>query len=187
VGGAGNILITRHAARPEYEFRTLADVARSRNLTPVDVFIQIVKDGGASVVCTSMVDDDIRAFVRWPHAMFSSDGGIGMRHPRGAGSFPRVLGLFVRERQWISLEEAVRKMTSLPAARLALVDRGTIKPGSWADLVLFDPATVIDRSTFSDPFVLSTGIRKVWVNGSLVWDDTKTTGEKPGKMLARGR
>jgi N-acyl-D-aspartate/D-glutamate deacylase len=96
-----------------------------------------------------------------------------------------VLGLFVRDRQWISLEEAVRKMTSLPAARLSLTDRGTIRPGSWADLVLFDPATVTDRSTFSDPFVLSTGIKKVWVNGALVWDDTATTGARPGKVLVR--
>ena len=98
-----------------------------------------------------------------------------------------MLGRFVRERQWLSLEEAIRKMTSLPAARLSLTDRGTVKPGTWADLVLFDPATVTDRSTFSDPFVLSTGIRKVWVNGSLVWDDTATTGARPGKVLARGR
>jgi N-acyl-D-amino-acid deacylase len=185
VGGAGNILITRHAAHPEYEFKTLADVASARNVTPVQAFIQIVKDGGASVVCTSMADDDIQAFVRWPHAMFSSDGGIGMRHPRGAGSFPRVLGRFVRERQWLSLEEAIRKMTSAPAARLALADRGTIKPGMWADLVLFDPATVIDRSTFNDPFVLSTGIRKVWVNGGLVWDEAKTTGGRSGRVLVR--
>jgi len=151
----------------------------------VQAFIQIVKDGGASVVCTSMVDDDLRAFVRWPHAMFSSDGGIGMRHPRGAGSFPRVLGLFVRERKWLTLEEAIRKMTSLTAARLSLPDRGTVKPGIWADLVLFDPATIIDRSTFSDPFVLSTGVKKVWVNGGLVWDEDHTAGGRPGKVLGR--
>jgi putative CocE/NonD family hydrolase len=185
VGGAGNILITRHAAHPEYEYTTLEAVAKSRKVTPVEAFIQIVKDGGASVVCTSMVDDDIEAFVRWPHTMFSSDGGIGMRHPRGAGSFPRVLGRFVRERQWLSLEEAIRKMTSLPASRLSLTDRGTVKPGMWADLVLFDPATVIDRSTFSDPFILATGVRKVWVNGGLVWDETKTTGERTGRVLSR--
>ena len=183
VGGAGNILITRHAAHPEYEFKTLADVAKARSVTPVAAFIQIVKDGGASVVCTSMVDDDIEAFVRWPYTMFSSDGGIGMRHPRGAGSFPRVLGRFVRERKWISLEEAIRKMSSLPAARLSLADRGTVKAGMWADLVLFDPETVIDRSTFGDPFVLSTGVRKVWVNGRLVWDEAATTGATPGRVI----
>jgi N-acyl-D-amino-acid deacylase len=132
-----------------------------------------------------MVDDDIRAFVGWPHAMFSSDGGIGMRHPRGAGSFPRVLGLFVRERKWLSLEEAIRKMTSLPATRLSLPDRGTVTPGMWADLVLLDPDTVIDRSTFSEPFLLSAGIRRVWVNGAAVWQDDRTVGARPGKVLGR--
>jgi putative CocE/NonD family hydrolase len=184
VGGAGNILITRHAANPGYEFKTLADVAKSQGITPVDLFIRIVKDGGASVVCTAMVDDDIRAFVRWPHSMFSSDGGIGVRHPRGAGSYPRVLGRFVRERKWLTLEEAIRKMTSMPAARLSLADRGTARVGAWADLVLFDPDTVIDRSTFSDPFTLATGIRKVWVNGELVWEEPRVTGARPGRAIA---
>jgi putative CocE/NonD family hydrolase len=185
VGGAGNILITRHAARPDYEFKTLAEVAGAQNITPVQAFIQIVKDGGASVVCTSMVDDDIRAFVTWPHAMFSSDGGIGMRHPRGAGTFPRILGRFVRERRWLTLEDAIRKMTSLPAARLSLTDRGTVKAGTWADLVLFDPDTVIDRSTFSDPFVLSKGIEKVWVNGVLVWNEGASAGARSGRVLGQ--
>ncbi|MDH4064091.1 MAG: amidohydrolase family protein, partial [Acidobacteriota bacterium] len=185
VGGAANILITRHAAHPEYEYKTLADIATRQGVTPVDLFITIVKEGGASVVCTAMVDDDIRAFVRWPFAMFSSDGGIGMRHPRGAGTYPRILGRYVREQKWLTLEEAIRKMTSLPAARLSLPDRGTVRPGAWADLVLFDPAVVIDRSTFDDPFTLATGIRKVWVNGSLVWDEPQTTGARPGKVLTR--
>lgn len=185
VGGAANVLITRHAAHPDYEFNTLAAVAERRGITPVELFIQIVKDGGASVVCTSMVDEDIRAFFQWPWTMVSSDGGIGMRHPRGAGTFPRVLGRFVRERQWLTLPEAVRKMTSLPASRLQLADRGRLASGLWADLVLFDPATVIDRSTFDDPFILATGIRHVWVNGVLVWDEPKATGARPGAVLTR--
>ncbi|MGE0464412.1 MAG: amidohydrolase family protein, partial [Vicinamibacterales bacterium] len=185
VGGAANVLITRHAAHQEYEFKTLADVAKNQGITPVDLFIRIVKDGGASVVVTAMVDDDIRAFVRWPHSMFSSDGGIGVRHPRGAGSYPRVLGRFVRERKWLTLEQAIHKMTAMPAARLSLADRGTVRVSAWADLVLFDPDTVIDRSTFSDPFTLATGIRKVWVNGELVWDEPKVTGARPGRALTR--
>src|SRR5436190_23428601 len=97
--------------------------------------------------------------------MASSDGGIGSRHPRGAGTFPRVLGRFVREQHWLSLTEAVRKMTSLPAWRLGLKDRGLIRPGYKADLVLFDPAQVIDRSTFPQPRLISSGIRNVFVNG----------------------
>jgi len=128
-------------------------------------------------------DEDIRAFYQWPWTMVSSDGGIGMRHPRGAGTFPRVLGRFVRERHWLTLQEAVRKMTSLTASRLKLSDRGTLKKGVWADLVLFDPATVIDRSTFDDPFILSTGIRNVWVNGVMVWDEPKPTGARPGVVM----
>jgi N-acyl-D-amino-acid deacylase len=183
VGGAENVLITRHAPHPDYEYKTLAAVAASQGITPVELFSRIVKDGGASVVCTSMVDEDIRAFYQWPWTMVSSDGGIGMRHPRGAGTFPRVLGRFVRERKWLTLEEAIRKMTSLPASRLKLADRGTLRKGAWADLVLFDPATVIDRSTFDDPFILSTGIRNVWVNGALVWDEPKATGARPGQVI----
>ncbi len=183
VGGASNVLITRHAAHPDYEFKTLDAIAKDQGITPVDLFMQIVKAGGASVVCTSMVDEDIRAFYRWPWTMISSDGGIGMRHPRGAGTFPRVLGRFVRERKWLTLEEAIRKMTTLPASRLKLADRGVVRPGAWADLVLFDPAKVIDRSTFNEPFTLSAGIRQVWVNGTLVWDEPRTTGARPGQVI----
>jgi N-acyl-D-amino-acid deacylase len=185
VGGAERILITRHAAHPEYEYKTLAAVAQSQGITPVALFSQIVKDGGASVVCTAMVDEDIRAFFQWPWTMVSSDGGIGMRHPRGAGSFPRVLGRFVRERRWLTLEDAVRKMTSLTATRLKLTDRGRIAPGAWADLVLFDPATVIDNSTFDNPFALASGIRSVWVNGALVWEEPRPTGARPGVVITR--
>ena len=92
--------------------------------TPVEQFIQIVKDGGAGVVCTSMVDDDMQAFYERPWVMVASDGGIGVRHPRGAGTFPRVLGKYVREDRWLTLPEAIRKMTSAPADRLKLADRG---------------------------------------------------------------
>ena len=98
-------------------------------MTPVEQFIQIVKDGGAGVVCTSMVDDDIRAFYRQPWVMVGSDGGIGVRHPRGAGTFPQVLGRYVRDLQWMTLPEAIRKMTSTPAERLQLRDRGRIAAG----------------------------------------------------------
>ncbi len=108
-----------------------------------------------------------------------------MKHPRGAGTFPKVLGRFVREKQWLTLPEAIRKMTSLPAWRLKLKDRGTIKAGYVADLVLFNPATVTDNSTFAEPFKLATGIEKVWVSGTLVWDAGKATGARPGKVLPK--
>jgi N-acyl-D-amino-acid deacylase len=185
VGGAQNVTIDRDAAHPEYELKTLEAIAKAQGITPVDLFIRIVKDGGASVVGTSMVDEDIRRFYTQPWVMVASDGGIGLRHPRSAGTFPRVLGRFVRERRWLSLQEAIRKMTSAPAARLKLTDRGTIAAGKIADLVLFDPATIADRSTFQDPFVLPVGMKGVWVNGVRVWDDPKASGAAPGRVLTR--
>jgi N-acyl-D-amino-acid deacylase len=94
-----------------------------------------------------------------------------------------VLGLFVRERHWLTLPEAIRKMTSLPAERLGLRDRGLIRAGMQADVVLFDPLRVIDRATFKDPFLIADGIARVFVNGSEVWGDGKTTGAKPGRVL----
>jgi len=117
--------------------------------------------------------------------MVSSDGGIGSRHPRGTGTFTRVLGRFVRESKWFSLEEAIRKMSAMPAARLHLKDRGLIKKGMKADLVLFDPNTVIDKATFAEPQTPSVGIRTVFVNGVRVWSDGKITGVTPGSILRR--
>ena len=146
-----------------------------------------MKDGGASVVVKAMKDGDIRTFYRRPWVMVGSDGGIGMRHPRGAGTFPRVLGVFVRERQWLTLPEAIRKMTSLPAARLGLTGRGVIRVGAKADLVLFDAGKVVDRSTFGEPLRLSEGIEKVWVNGSLVWTEGRVTEARPGRVLVADR
>lgn len=183
VGGAGNITVVDCKAHPGYEFKTLEEIARLNHTTPVDLFIQIVKDGGAGVVAHSMKEDDIRTFYRQPWVMVSSDGGIGMRHPRGAGTFPRVLGVYVREKHWLTLPEAIRKMTSLSATRLGLADRGVIREDARADLVLFNPNTIIDHATFSDPQALSSGINKVWVNGKLVLDRNEPTGALPGEVL----
>ena len=160
VGGAKNVLVVRHAAHPEYEFKTLDAIAAEQKRTPVEQFIQIVKDGGASVVCTSMVDEDIRAFYQQPWVMVGSDGGMANRHPRGAGTFPRVLGRYVRDQRWLALPEAIRKMTSAPAARLRLEGRGRIAAGAIADVVLFNPKTIVDRSTFTEPAVLPAASKK---------------------------
>jgi N-acyl-D-amino-acid deacylase len=183
VGGAGNITIVSCRAHPDYEFKTLEEIARQQNVTPVELYMRIVRDGGAGIVCHSMKDEDIRVFYEQPWVMVSSDGGIGSRHPRGAGTFPRVLGRFVRELHWITLTEAIRKMTSLPAWRLGLKDRGLIRPGYKADIVLFDPSRVIDRSTFQQPLLTSEGISRVFVNGVEVWRDGATTGNRPGRAL----
>ena len=185
VGGADKILITSHAANRSYEMKTLADIAASRGMSPVDLYIEIVKNGGAGVVCNSMNEDDVKAFYTRPWVMVSSDGGIGSRHPRGTGTFTRVLGKFVRENKWLSLEEAIHKMSAMPAARLGLKDRGMIKKGMIADLVLFDPNTVIDKATFAEPQTFSTGIKATFVNGTKVWDGDKITGATSGMILRR--
>ena len=129
VGGAGNVTIVSCKAHPDYEFQTLEAIAQKEGISPVDLYMKIVRDGGAGIVCRSMKESDIRVFYQQPWVMVSSDGGIGSRHPRGAGTYPRVLGRFVRELHWLTLPEAIRKMTSLPAARLRLRDRGVIRYG----------------------------------------------------------
>ncbi len=183
VGGADKVLVTSCSAHRDYEGKTLEQIAASQNTTPVDVYIQIVKDGGAGVVCNSMNEGDVKAFYQQPWVMVSSDGGIGSRHPRGTGTFTRVLGKFVRENKWFSLEEAIRKMSAMPAARLRLKDRGLIKKGMKADLVLFDANRVIDRATFAEPQLFSEGIQTVFVNGVRVWDGNRITNNLPGAIL----
>jgi N-acyl-D-amino-acid deacylase len=183
VGGAANVTVTRCRAHPDYEKRTLEEIARGEGITPVELFIRIVRDGGASIIGHSMREEDVEGFLRQPWVMVGSDGGIDNSHPRGAGTFPRVLARYVREKNLLSLSEAIRKMTALPARRLRLSDRGSIAPGMKADLVLLDPRAVSDRSTFEDPQALSQGIRTVIVNGESVWQDGRVTGARPGRVL----
>ena len=182
-GGADRITIVNCNAHHDYEFKTLQQIADAQQTTPVAVYMQVVRDGGATVVGRSMKEEDIRVFYTQPWVMVGSDGGIGLRHPRGAGTYPRVLGRYVRELQWLTLQEAVRKMTSLPASRLRLSDRGLVKAGMKADLVLFDPARVIDDSTFEDPQRIAEGIARVFVNGVEVWRGAAVTGAKPGRPI----
>ncbi len=190
VGGAGNVTITEFSPNRDYEQHTIDALAKSANITPVEMFIRIIRAGDAAdteaiVIGKSMTEADIKAFYQRPWVMVASDGGIGGKHPRGAGTFPRVLGLFVREKHWLSLPEAIRKMTSLPAQRLGWKDRGMLREGAIADLVLFNPATVIDRSTFAKPGEIATGIETVFVNGSIIWNDGKVTGKRPGRVLSK--
>jgi N-acyl-D-amino-acid deacylase len=190
VGGASHVTIVDFPPNRAYEGRTIEDLARTNGIPPVEMYIRIIREGDAKnveaeVIGQSMIESDIKAFYQRPWVMVSSDGGIGMRHPRGAGTFPRVLGVFVREKHWLTLPEAIRKMTSLPAQRLGWKDRGVIREGAAADLVLFHPDTVMDHATFAKPFELPTGIEKVFVNGQIVWDAGKVTGARPGRVLPK--
>ena len=191
VGGASHITITEFKPNPSYASHTIADLAKAAHLSDADMFIRLIREGDAAnteamIIGQSMIESDIKAFYRQPWVMVASDGGIGSSHPRGAGTFPRVLGVYVREKQWLTLPEAIRKMTSLPAQRLGWKDRGVLRVGAYADLVLFNPETVIDRSTYANPTAPPIGIEKVFVNGVLVWDNNKPTSARPGLFLGQG-
>jgi N-acyl-D-amino-acid deacylase len=181
--------------QPELEGRTLADWARMRGLEPsAQVGAQLVIDallnGGASAVYHVMNEDDVRRIMAHPHSMIASDGrlnrlGEGHPHPRAYGTFPRVLARYVREHRVLTLEEAVRKMSAMPAERLGLQDRGRIIQGAVADIVLFDAATVADRATFTEPHQYPVGIPYVIVNGVLALDRGEMTAARAGRALRR--
>jgi N-acyl-D-amino-acid deacylase len=185
IGGAKNVQITRWGAYPQHVGKRLDEMARAERLSDIEAYIRFARDDDAGMIGHAMIEDDLRVFYQQPWVMVASDGGIANNHPRGAGTFPRVLGRYVREAGWLTLPEAIRKMTTMPAARIGLADRGRIAPGMKADLVLFDPATVIDRSTFEQPRAVATGIARVWVNGSVVWTGTAASGAFPGRVLTR--
>ena len=185
IGGAKNVQITRWAAYPQYVGKRLDEMARAEGLSDIEAYVRFARDDDAGMIGHAMIEDDLRVFYQQPWVMVASDGGIANNHPRGAGTFPRVLGRYVREAGWLTLPEAIRKMTSMPAARMGLKDRGGLAPGMKADLVLFDPASVIDHSTFERPRALASGIARVWVNGGLVWTGSEPGGERPGRVLTR--
>jgi dihydroorotase/N-acyl-D-amino-acid deacylase len=193
-----DILITS-VLNPElkkYEGKTLADVGKAEGKEPVDVMIDIViaDKGNTGRITFSMNEEDVKAALRHPLVSFCTDSsgsaedGIFSReksHPRAWASAARILGKYVRDEQVLSLEEAIRKMTSLPASRMRLADRGLVRPGMAADLVAFDPKTVRDVSTYADPNRYSEGFRYVAVNGQLVVDEGKLTAARPGRALKR--
>ncbi len=119
----------------------------------------------------------------WPHAVIGSDGELRGSHPRGYGTFTRYLGHYIRDRGVLSLEEGVRRITSMPAEQVGIHERGLIQPNYYADLVLFDPDTIIDRSTTDSPHIPSVGVRKVWVNGALTYENGADTGARSGRTI----
>lgn len=143
--------------------------------------------GGARIIAKGMDEGDVAALMLWEHTNICSDGGHGGGHPRGYGSFPRVLGRFVRDLGVLKLENAIYKMTALPARNMGLEKRGNIRVGHYADLVLFDPDTIEDRSTMLDSTAVSVGIEKVWVNGVLAFEDGGPTMVYPGRAVKLGK
>ena len=189
------MLIGRFGPDSTLEGKTLAEISAERGTDPITTYLDLIAEsraardsggnGRESVVATSMTFEDIATLLAWPHTNVSSDGGLRGAHPRGFGAYTRVLGRYVREEGRLGLEEAIHKMTGLAAEHMGLPDRGVLHPGAPADLVLFDPATVIDRSTTAEPHLTSTGIERVWVAGTVVYEDGAVTGALPGKVLRR--
>ncbi|AKH41941.2 D-aminoacylase [Croceibacterium atlanticum] len=178
---------------PEYRGRTLSDLATERGLegTPedaIDLLIELQLNGGFTAIYHAMDEEDIVSIMQHPWAMFETDGdpvglGEGFPHPRSYGSFPRVLGRYVREQGVIDIAEAIRRMTSLPADQIGATDRGRLRVGAFADITVFDPETITDRATYIEPHQYAVGVRHVVINGEPVLRDGSLTGAKPGRPL----
>ena len=187
-----DVLLPDFLPEPAYNGLTLAEIAEVRGTDVETTLMDLLKadtgmGGESSMIGFAMDEPDIEAIMAWPHTVICSDGGLDGSHPRGFGAFTRFLGRYVRDRNVVTLEEGIRKMTSLSAEHLGIAERGAIEEGHYADLVLFDPETVSDRATYEDPHIPSAGIEKVWVNGELVFDGGETTGNRPGSVIRRVR
>jgi N-acyl-D-amino-acid deacylase len=183
---AAKILITWSKPHPDVSGRTLADIARDWGASEVDAAERLQPAGA---IYFMMSEEDVRRVLAFEHTMIGSDGLPHDRHPhpRLWGTFARVLGHYSRDEKLFPLEEAVRRMTRLPAARFGIAGRGRVVPGAYADLVVFDPAAIIDRASFEAPTTPAAGIHLVLVNGAAVWRDGASTGARPGRALRRKR
>lgn len=192
----GDIMVAYAPSRPDAEGRRLSQIAEAWSLDPLDAACDLIvaERGKGYMILFQLDEGDLRRALAHPHVMVGSDGSslattgelaAGKPHPRSYGTFPRVLARYVREAPLLPLEQAIHKMTGLPARRLGLADRGLIRVGGKADLVAFDPATVADTATFEDPHRYPTGIPHVWVNGQQVIRSGEHTGALPGRVLTR--
>ena len=175
------------------EGKNLAELCIERNLEPSPynaaiVVFEIIKGGGATAVYHAINSDDVDRIMQHPMTSIASDGpitlfNVGSPHPRTYGTYARVLGRYVRDRNILSLEEAIRKMTSLPAQILSINKRGLLREGYYADITIFDPETIIDKATFEDPHQYAIGINTVLVNGVIVVENGLHNGNRPGRVL----
>jgi N-acyl-D-amino-acid deacylase len=194
-GDLRRVQFSRVSWQRDLEGKTLHDWAVMRSLSPTpengaDLVIEAELKGGANAIYHVLDEGDVRRIMRHPQTMIASDGrlsrpGDGHPHPRAYGTFPRVLGRYVREENVLTLEQAVNKMTGMPAARLGLRDRGLLRTGAYADVVVFDPARVADRATFDAPHQYPMGIEFVLVNGMLAVDGERFIDARAGRVLRR--
>jgi N-acyl-D-amino-acid deacylase len=189
-GGPSAVQIAFFRPDPALEGRHLGEIAKARGKSPERAALEMIAQGGASIVSFNMSEDDIEQIMRQPYTMTSSDGGLvmlgaGRPHPRNYGAFSRKLARYVRDRHTIGLEFAIRSMTSLPATVFGLRDRGVLREGAIADIAIFDPAAVRDVATYIDPHHLSVGMDYVLVNGVPVIEKGKFTTAMPGVVLRK--
>jgi dihydroorotase/N-acyl-D-amino-acid deacylase len=192
-GDPKNVVIAGCSWNPSLAGKNLRQITseRGREVTmnnAAETALEIVEKGGAQGIFHAIGEDDLQRILKFPWTMIASDGevptfGKAAPHPRSYGTFVRVLGVYVREKKVLTLEDAVRKMTSFPAQRLGLLDRGLLRPGMKADMVIFDPATVKDMATFENPHQYAEGILQVIVNGQVVFEAGKMTDRRPGRIL----
>jgi len=189
--GAGEVLIASAPKHPEWEGRRLDELARSWDVPAEQASERVLAGEGEAcfVVLFTMDEADIRTVLAHPTTMIGSDGvpAGGKPHPRLYGCFARILGHYVREAPVLDLPTAIHRMTGMPAAKFQLIDRGVVRAGAFADLVVFDPARIADVATYDDPRRFPTGIRAVYVNGTEVARDGRHTGARPGRACRRGR
>lgn len=189
------IFIADCQQHPEYEGKSLEQIFKEKGNfdSPYAAFFDwlLETEANATIVLFSMCEDDMRTVLANPLSSIISDGWVtsldagGKPHPRAYGTFPRVLGKYVREEKLLTLEQAVMKMTSLPAGKIGLQDRGIIREGFCADLTIFDADTIIDKATFAEPHQYAEGIKHVLVNGQIVVNNGNPTGVRPGRILRR--
>jgi len=189
---ADGLRLSLFSPDPTLVGKTVADIAVQRGVDPADTLMRLIAESqvpnaSEMVIGTSMHPDDVAKLIGWSHANISSDGLLSDRHPRGAGSFPRVLRVYVREQHMLMLEQAIHRMSGAAAEHMGIADRGVIRRGAHADLVLFDPAQVSDRATTENPAAQSVGISRVWVNGALVFSDGQPTGVRSGQPIRHRR
>lgn len=189
-GGPDAILISSFKPDRTLEGKTLAQVAAARGTSPERTALELIAQSNPSIVSFNMSEADIEAIMRQPWTMTSSDGallavGAGHPHPRNDGAFARKLAVYVRDKHVLGLASAIRSMTSLPATVFHLTDRGVLRPGAYADIVVFDPARIRDTATYTDPQQLAEGVSYVLVNGTLVREGGRFTDALPGRVLRR--
>jgi N-acyl-D-amino-acid deacylase len=194
-GGKGTLLVGfKNEALREYAGKTLEDVAKLRGKSVQDTAMDLVVEDGSrvQVVYFLMSEDNVKRQIQLPWVSFGSDAssmsaeGVFLEtstHPRAYGNFARLLGKYVRDEQVVPMEEAIRKLTSLPADNLRIADRGRLSAGQCADVVVFDPKTIADRATYEQPHQYAVGMKHVWVNGTQVLKDGEHTGAKPGRVV----